>query len=199
MPSSRRSVSARGGAKPAEDGRGSSTAQTRAQELGTAMLNAARPVLSARMNNQGYPIPITAKEVFTFLDQLAAYNGRTKDVMDNALVLEQVDDRVKFLVPRSIPESQISDDGRGRRQREPEATAGIRRGLESEGIGGPRSMSKVGQGPYTTRLAGTVHVQQDEDGNGIGAGHAQRCQADEGGTNRLGNYANARQGVPRTA
>ena len=47
------------------------------------------------MNNQGYPIPITAKEVFTFLDQLAAYNGRTKDVMDNALVLEQVDDRVK--------------------------------------------------------------------------------------------------------
>ena len=95
MPSSRRSVSARGGAKPAEDGRGSSTAQTRAQELGTAMLNAARPVLSARLNNQGYPIPITAKEVFTFLEQLAAYNGRTKDVMDNALVLEQVDDRVK--------------------------------------------------------------------------------------------------------
>jgi hypothetical protein len=59
------------------------------------MLNAARPVLSVRLNNQGYPIPITAKEVFTFLEQLAAYNGRTKDVMDNALVLEQVDDRVK--------------------------------------------------------------------------------------------------------
>ena len=71
----------------------------RAQELGAAMLNAAaaRPVSAARLNNQGFPIqvPIAAKEVFTFLEQLAAYNGRTKDVMDNALVLEQVDDRVK--------------------------------------------------------------------------------------------------------
>jgi hypothetical protein len=67
----------------------------RAQELGAAMLNAARPVLSARMNNQGYPIPITAKEVFTFLEQIVAYNGRTPDVMDNALFLEQVDERVK--------------------------------------------------------------------------------------------------------
>ena len=45
------------------------------------------------MNNQGYPIPITAKEVFTFLDQLMAYNGRTPDGMDKALVLEQVDGR----------------------------------------------------------------------------------------------------------
>lgn len=95
MPSSRRSGSARGSAKPTEDGRGSSTAQMRAQELGAAMLNAARPVLAAKLNHQGFPIPITAKEVFTFLEQIVAYNGRTPDVMDNALFLEQVDERVK--------------------------------------------------------------------------------------------------------
>jgi hypothetical protein len=59
------------------------------------MLNAARPVLSAKMNNQGYPIPITAKEVFIFLEQAVAYNGRTPDGMDKALVLEQVDTQVK--------------------------------------------------------------------------------------------------------
>jgi hypothetical protein len=45
------------------------------------------------MNNQGYPIPITAKEVFIFLQQIVDYNGRTPDVMDKALVLEQVDGR----------------------------------------------------------------------------------------------------------
>ena len=47
------------------------------------------------MNNQGYPIPITAKEVFIFLEQAVAYNGRTPDGMDKALVLEQVDTQVK--------------------------------------------------------------------------------------------------------
>jgi hypothetical protein len=63
----------------------------RAQELGAAMLNAARPVLAARLNNQGLPMPITAKDVFTFLEQLVAYNGRTQDVMDKALFSEQTD------------------------------------------------------------------------------------------------------------
>ena len=50
--------------------------------------------MASKLNNQGYPIPITAKEVFTFLEQMVAYNGRTQDVMDKALFSEQTDGRV---------------------------------------------------------------------------------------------------------
>ena len=82
------------------------------------------------MNNQGYPIPITAKEVFTFLDQLAAYNGRTKDVMDNALVLEQVDDRVKSFLEAYPSLRYLTTDEDDDNESPKPLLVCIRRGLE---------------------------------------------------------------------
>ena len=150
------------------------------------------------MNNQGYPIPITAKEVFTFLDQLMAYNGRTPDGMDKALVLEQVDGRAHsfFEAYPSLRYVTTDEDDEEADQKpllvydaawNPKVSEGREKCLEWD----KTYILPALRAQFTSNKTKTE--------NGIGAGHAQRRQADEGGTNRLGNYANARQGVPRTA
>ena len=61
--------------------------------------------MDTKLNHQEFPIPITEKDVFTFLDQMVAHNGRTPDVMDKALVLVHV------------PHVPVPERARCRRQR----------------------------------------------------------------------------------
>ena len=66
----------------------------RAQELGAAMLNAARPYMDVNLDKQGLPVAVTPRDFFTFLDALTTYNNRTPAMKDKALVLEGMSPRV---------------------------------------------------------------------------------------------------------
>ena len=81
----------RGSASDADGAEGVTEAERRAQELGAAMFNAARPYIDVKLDKQGYPLTIQPREFFTFMEAraaAAAYNNRTPNVAEKALVLE---------------------------------------------------------------------------------------------------------------
>ena len=84
----RRAKGKRGGASDADDAEGVTEAERRAQELGAAMLNAARPYIDVKLDKQGYPLPVQSREIFHYMESLAAYNNRTQNVMDKTLALD---------------------------------------------------------------------------------------------------------------
>ena len=86
---------ARGGASDANGAEGVTEAERRAQELGAAMLNAARPYIDVTLDRQGYPLAIQPRDFFTFMEAHAAFNNRTPNVTEKALVLEGMSIRVK--------------------------------------------------------------------------------------------------------
>ena len=59
------------------------------------MLNAARPFIDVTLDRQGYPLAIQPRDFFTFMEAHAAYNNRTPNVTEKALVLEGMSTRVK--------------------------------------------------------------------------------------------------------
>ena len=86
---------ARGGASDANGAEVVTEAERRAQELGAAMLNAARPFIDVTLDRQGYPLAIQPRDFFTFMEAHAAFNNRTPNVTEKALVLEGMSTRVK--------------------------------------------------------------------------------------------------------
>ena len=59
------------------------------------MLNAAGPYIDVKLDKQGYPLAIQPRDFFTFMEAHAAFNNRTPNVTENALVLEGMSIRVK--------------------------------------------------------------------------------------------------------
>ena len=59
------------------------------------MLNAARPYIDVKLDKQGYPLTVQPREIFAFMEAHAAYNNRTQNVAEKALVLEGMSNRVK--------------------------------------------------------------------------------------------------------
>lgn len=95
MPSSReRRNNARRGASDADIARVATETDRRAQELGAAMLNAARPYMDVNLDKQGLPVAVTPRDFFAFLEALTTYNNRTPAMKDKALVLEGMSSRV---------------------------------------------------------------------------------------------------------
>ena len=86
---------ARGGASDANGAERVTEAERRAQELGAAMLNAARPYIDVTLDSKGYPLAIQPRDFFTFMEAHAAFNNRTPNVTEKALVLEGMSIRVK--------------------------------------------------------------------------------------------------------
>jgi len=86
---------ARGGASGADGAEGVTEAERRAQELGAAMLNAARPYIDVKLDKHGYPLAIQPRDFCTHLESHAAYNNRTPNVPDKALLLEGMSIRVR--------------------------------------------------------------------------------------------------------
>ena len=78
---------ARGGASDANGAERVTEAERRAQELGAAMLNAARPYIDVTLDRQGYPLAIQPRDFFTFMEAHAAFNNRTPNVTEKALVV----------------------------------------------------------------------------------------------------------------
>ena len=52
------------------------------------MLNAARPYIDVKLDKQGYPLPVQSREIFHYMESLAAYNNRTQNVLDKTLALD---------------------------------------------------------------------------------------------------------------
>ena len=50
------------------------------------MLNAARPYIDVTLDRQGYPLAIQPRDFFTFMESHAAFNNRTPNVTEKALV-----------------------------------------------------------------------------------------------------------------
>ena len=61
------------------------------------MLNAARPYIDVTLDKYGYPLAIQPRDFFKFMEAHhdAAYNNRTPNVGEKALVLEGMSTRVK--------------------------------------------------------------------------------------------------------
>ena len=144
MPPRRGRREAQGGANDADGARGAPEAERRAQELGAAMLNAARPYMDVTLSKAGYPLAILPRDFFSYLESHTAYNHRTPAVLEKVLALDGISPRVITYCLAFSPESQARDAGRGRRGRA-EGAPGIRSGLGSEDGGGPREVSAVGQ------------------------------------------------------
>ena len=70
---------ARGGTSDADGAEVVTEAERRAQELGAAMLNAARPHIDVKPDKHGYPLAIQSRDFFAFMESHAAYNNRTDD------------------------------------------------------------------------------------------------------------------------
>lgn len=87
----------------------------RAQELGAAMLNAARPYMDVNLDRQGLPVAVTPRDFFAFLEALTTYNNRTPATKDKALVLDGMSSRVidfceSFSSLRFRPQDEEGDD-----------------------------------------------------------------------------------------
>ena len=87
----------------------------RAQELGAAMLNAARPYMDVNLDRQGLPVAVTPRDFFAFLEAVTTYNNRTPAMKDKALVLEGMSSRVidfckAFPSLRLKPQEEEDDD-----------------------------------------------------------------------------------------
>jgi hypothetical protein len=63
---------AQGGANDADEPRAAQDAERRAQELGAAMLNAARPYVDVKLSKAGYPLPIQPCDFFACLENHTA-------------------------------------------------------------------------------------------------------------------------------
>ena len=59
------------------------------------MLNAARPYMDVKLDSKGYPLAIQPRDFFQFMESHAAFNNRTPNVTEKALVLEGMSTRVK--------------------------------------------------------------------------------------------------------
>ena len=132
---------ARGGASGADGAEGVTEAERRAQELGAAMLNAARPYIDIKLDKHGYLLVIQPRDFFTYLEAHAAYNNRTPDVPKKALVLEGMSIRVKdYCVSfKSLRYAGQDEDD------EDEPTPLLESGLGSEDGGGPQPVSELGR------------------------------------------------------
>jgi hypothetical protein len=94
MPSRARRNNARGGASDADEARVATETDRRAQELGAAMLNAARPYMDVKLDKDGVPVAVMPRDFFAFLEALTTYNNRTPAMKDKALVSEGMSSRV---------------------------------------------------------------------------------------------------------
>ena len=87
----------------------------RAEQLGAAMLNAARPYMDVNLDRQGLPVAVMPRDFFAFLEALTTYNNRTPAMKDKALVLEGMSPRVidfckAFPSLRFKPQEEEDDD-----------------------------------------------------------------------------------------
>jgi hypothetical protein len=114
----------------------------RAQELGAAMLNAARPYMDVKLDKDGLPVAVTPRDFFAFLEALTTYNNRTPAMKDKALALEGMSSRVidfceSFSSLRFVPQEEGDDE---EQQTPLEYTCF---GVRSEDGGGPREVPGV--------------------------------------------------------
>ena len=173
--------------------------ERRAQELGTALLNAARPYMDVNLDRQGLPVAVTPRDFFAFLEALTTYNNRTPAMKDKALVLEGMSPRVidfcKALPSLRFRLQEEEDDDEQQTLLEydsdwdPKTEAGREKCLEYDTNIIIPALRK--QFTFKNGNLKTEHVQS-------GARHAQECCAEEG-RDGLGTNAYADQGVPRTA
>ncbi len=71
--------------RPDADGaRVATETERRAQELGNAMLNAARPYMDVNLDRQGLPVAVTPRDFFAFLEAVTTHNNRTPAMKDKA-------------------------------------------------------------------------------------------------------------------
>ena len=137
----RRFKGKRGGAPDADEAEGVTEAERRAQELGAAMLNAARPYIDVKLDKQGYPLPVQSREIFHYMESLAAYNNRTQNVLDKTLALDGMS---KFVRDFCVSFKSLRFAGQDEDD-EDEPTAGVQSGLGSEDGGGPQPVSELGR------------------------------------------------------